>query len=244
MSGHSKWHKIQHKKGKADSARSNLFTKLSRAVTVAASSGGGDPAMNFSLRLAIDKAKAGNVPKDNIERAIKRGTGELNDGKIFEEVTYEGFGPSGVAFLVETVTDNKNRTVSEIKHAFSKFGGSMGGPGSVQWQFSNLGVIRISAEKKEGLGDKWSDLELDLMDAGVDDIIENELGVEFHCVPTSFQKVLEVINSYNLEIEDSGLEWIARETVNLGEQESVSVEKLYDTLDELEDVKAVYTNEL
>jgi len=243
MSGHSKWSKIQHKKGKTDSARSNLFTKLSRAITIAASQGGGDPEMNFSLRLAIQKGKEENLPKDNIERAIKKGTGDLNDGTVLEEVAYEGFGPCGVAFLVEAVTDNKNRAVSEIKYAFSKFGGSLGGPGSVQWQFERFGVMRLSKENKESVADKWSDFELALMDAGVDDIIDNEFGVELHSPVDNFQKVMEVVNSYNIEMDDSGLEWIAKETVSLNKEESDRVEKLYDALDELDDVRAVYTNE-
>ncbi|PIT86910.1 MAG: YebC/PmpR family DNA-binding transcriptional regulator, partial [Candidatus Magasanikbacteria bacterium CG10_big_fil_rev_8_21_14_0_10_43_6] len=134
MSGHSKWSKIQHKKGRTDKARSNLFTKLLRSVTLAAQEGGMDPDMNFSLRLAVEKAKAGNVPKDNIDRAIKKGGGAAKDGVVFEEVVYEGFGPHGVALIIEALTDNKNRTVSEIKHLLAKSGGSLAGPGSVQWQ--------------------------------------------------------------------------------------------------------------
>lgn len=243
MSGHSKWSKIRHKKGKTDSARSNLFTKLCKAITVASAQGGGDPDMNFSLRLAIEKAKSGNVPKDNIEKAIKRGIGELSEGAVFEEIIYEGFGPGGTAFLVETVTDNRNRTVSEVKHAFSKFGGSLGGPGSVKWQFNHLGVIRLSKEKKDGLGEKWTELELDLMDAGVDDIVESEFGVELYSSVDKLQSVLESVKKFDIEPEDSGLEWVAKENITLAENESSSANKLYDALDELDDVESVYSNE-
>src|SRR3989338_6283409 len=146
MSGHSKWHNIQGRKGKQDAKRSNLFTKFAKGITVAAQSVGGDSEMNFSLRIAIEKAKAVGMPKDNIERAIKRGTGELEGAQI-EEVIYEGYGPGGVAVLVKCLTDNKNRTVSDIKHIFSVHGGSMAGAGSVMWMFQQMGVIEISKEQ-------------------------------------------------------------------------------------------------
>src|SRR5690349_584932 len=145
MSGHSKWHNIQARKGKQDALRSGQFTKISKLITIAAKSGG-DPASNFSLRLAIDKARAVGMPKDNVERAIKRGTGELEGAQI-EEVLYECYGPGGVAVLVKCLTDNKNRTVSDIKHIFSKSGGSMAGAGSVLWMFNQMGVIEISKEQ-------------------------------------------------------------------------------------------------
>ncbi|MFH1286330.1 MAG: YebC/PmpR family DNA-binding transcriptional regulator [Candidatus Magasanikbacteria bacterium] len=238
MSGHSKWSKIQHKKGKADKARSNLFTKLSRAVTVAAQQGGSDPEMNFSLRLAIDKAKEGNVPKENIERAIKKGTGELDGGATIQEIIYEGYGPHGVAVLVETLTDNTNRTVSEIKHVFNTYGGSLGTPGSVQWQFQNLGVIRIASTKIQN-----SDLELEFIDAGVDDIVESEEGVEIICSKENLRGIMEILKEKNIVPDDSGLEWVTKEMIELDEQKSQSLEKLEDALDDLDDVGAVYTNE-
>ncbi len=245
MSGHSRWSKIQHKKGKTDKARSNLFTKLCRAITIAAQQGGGDPDMNFSLRMAIDKAKEGNVPKDNIERAIKNGTGELKEGVVLEEALYEGFGPGGVAFLVECVTDNKNRTVSEVKHAFGKNGGSMGGPGSVQWQFEHLGVVRIGESEKSKIKSLMSgnEFELSLIDAGVEDIIESEFGLEIRCARELFQKVLEAVQVFDLKIEDSGLEWVAKEEIDVEEAVSEKVGKLYEIFDELDDVKGIYTNE-
>ena len=146
MSGHSKWHNIQGRKGKQDALRSTMFSKYSKLITIAAK-GGGDPDKNFSLRIAIDKAKSVSMPKDNIDKAIKKGTGELNDGIVLEEALYEAFGPGGVAVLIKAVTDNKNRTVSEIKHTLTKSGGSMAGPGSVAWMFEQLGVIRLTVEE-------------------------------------------------------------------------------------------------
>ncbi len=240
MSGHSKWSKIQHKKGAADTKRGNLFTKLGKAVTVAAQQGGGDPEMNFSLRLAIDRAKAANMPKDNIDRAVKKGTGELKDGVALQEVVYEGFGPGGVAVLVEVVTDNTNRVVSEVKHLFNKYGGSMGGPGSVQWQFIQKGVIRFTPDKK--IGD-WESAQLELMDAGVGDIEESEEGVELISSKDSFMKVLEAVKNLGIEPDDSGLEWVAKESVEITEDAATKVEGLYNALDELDDVKDIYTNE-
>ncbi len=242
MSGHSKWSKIQHKKGKADKARSNLFTKLLRAITITAQQGGGDPEMNFSLRLAVDRAKAGNVPKDNIERAIKKGTGELKDGTIIEEAMYEGFGPGGVAVLVETMTDNKNRTVSEVKHALSRYGGSLGGPGSVQWQFERKGVVIIDTAKLQEVGIEKDQFELSLMDAGVEDISEEEGLISVISSISDFQKVLEAIQGMNIEASDSGLKWIAKDTMEISDEVMTKVESLYEALDELDDVREVYMN--
>lgn len=243
MSGHSKWHNIQGKKGKADKARSNIFTKVARLIMVAAREGGGNPDMNFSLRIAVDKAKAVNMPKDNIERAIKSGTGESKDDKVFEEVIYEGFGPSGTAFLVEALTDNKNRTVSEVKNVFSKYGGSMAGAGSVKWMFVRLGVIRLSGSENEKVKAKKSQFELELIEAGAEDIIESEFGLEIRCPVEKFQAVLEAVKKNGLEPESSGLEWMAKEPVALDEATSEKVSRLSDAFDEMDDVREVYTNE-
>ena len=243
MSGHSKWHNIQGKKGKADKARSNTFTKLSRAISLAAQQGGGDSEMNFSLRLAVEKARIANMPKDNIEKAIKRGTGELKDEAVLQEVVYEGFGPGGIAFLVEAVTDNNNRTFGDVKNAFSKNGGNLGSPGSVQWQFSHLGVIIVAKEKlieKNIIEDEFS---LKLIEIGAEDIIESEYGLEIRCELEKFKTVLDAVIASGLEPEDSGLEWVAKETVELDEEVKTKVEKLYEIIEELDDVKNVYTNE-
>lgn len=241
MSGHSKWHNIQGRKGKQDKLKANQFTKIGRMITLAAREGGGELAANFTLRLAIEKARAVNMPKDNIERAIKRGTGELHDGAQLEEIVYEGFGPNGIAFLVEAFTDNKNRTAGEIKHAFSAHGGSLGGPGSVQWQFERKGVVRVS--DKEKITHKKEEVELALMDAGIDDISESEYGFEIICPVPQFQKVLEVVQSFGITPEESGLEWIPKETVAVDQEAAEKVAGLYDVLDEMDDVRAVYTNE-
>lgn len=242
MSGHSKWHNIQGKKGKADQMRSGLFTKFSRAITIAASHGGSDPEMNFTLRLAIEKAKEINMPKDNIERAIKRGAGELNDGAALEEVLYEGFGPNGSTFLVEAVTDNKTRTVSEIKNVFGKFNGTIGGPGSVKWKYKNLGVLRFDCEEKAKLGGKWPEVELALIEAGLEDIEESEYGMELFCPVVDLKKMMETVKAYNIVLEESGPEWVAKEKVNLSVDDSKKAEGLYNVLDEMDDVKAVYCN--
>lgn len=240
MSGHSKWHNIQGKKGKADKAKANIFTKVSRAITIAAQSGGGDPSMNFSLRLAIDKAKEVNMPKDNIDRAIKKGTGELKDGVELQELVYEGYGPGGVALMVEVVTDNNVRSVSEIKHAFSQMGGSLGSKGAVAWHFEYKAVLRINAEKKAEIKN-WEELELSLMDAGVDDIRESENGVELIGPKEKFQAMNEVLHKVGISPDSAGLEWMAKETVEISEEQSHTLAKLIDALHDLDDVKEVYT---
>ncbi len=241
MSGHSKWHNIQGKKGKADKARASAFTKVSKAITIAAQNGGGDPTMNFSLRLAIDKAKEVNMPKDNIDRAIKKGTGELKDGVVLQEVVYEGYGPGGIAVMVESVTDNTNRALTEIKNAFTKAGGSLGSKGAVAWQFEYTAVLRISSEKKQDIKN-WEELELSLMDAGVDDIRESENGVELVGPKEKFQVMLEVLQKAEVIPESSGLEWMAKETIELSHEHVTALESLLEALDELDDVKEVYTN--
>lgn len=242
MSGHSKWHKIQHKKGKADAKRGASFTKLASAITIAAKEGGGDPDMNFSLRLAIEKAKKGNVPKDNIERAIKRGTGELKDGTEIQEVLYEGYGPGGIAIIIECITDNTNRTVSEVKHALSKYGGSLAGPGSVKWQFERMGVVMFSTEKKSAIED-WDTFELGMIDAGADDIRVAEEGVEIRCAMNQFKSVMDAVEAAGIEADESSLMWVAKEESSPDESTAGKMETLYDKLDELDDVKEVYTNE-
>jgi len=243
MSGHSKWHNIQGKKGKADKAKSNVFTKIARLIMVAAQQGGGDVEMNFSLRLAIDRAKSVNMPKENIERAIKRGTGELKDGVQLQELVYEGFGPSGVAVLIEVVTDNTNRAVSEVKNILTKNGGSLGGQGSVQWQFTRLGVIRFGNNERLKIESKKSDFELAIIEAGADNIEESSLGIEIRCAVEKFKDVLDVVKSFGLEPDDSGLQWVAKKEVKLDDGSSQKMEKIYELLEELDDVKEVYTNE-
>jgi len=241
MSGHNKWSKIKNKKGANDAKRSNTFTKLARNITISAQSGG-DPGMNFSLRMSIEKAKTENMPKENIERAIKRGTGEDKEGVVFQELLYEGFGPASIAVLIETVTDNTNRTITEVKNVFTKSGGNVGSKGSVQWQFEQKGVTRFTKEKKDNIED-WESMQLDFMDQGVEDIIESEEGVELLSSRENFQKMSEAVEKNNIEPDDSGLEWIAKETIELSDADSQKVANFVEKIEDLDDVKAIYTNE-
>lgn len=238
MSGHSKWHNIQARKGKQDAMRSGQFTKISKLIAITARSGG-DPAANFSLRLAIEKAKAVSMPKDNIERAIKRGTGELEGAQI-EEVLYECYGPGGVAVLVKALTDNKNRTVSDIKHIFSKYGGSMAGTGSVIWMFGQFGVISLSKEQLTAKNIDRDDFELNIIEAGAEDIVEDDT-LEIRTKVENFQKVLAKLKELNIEPE-SELRWIAKDTVEINVEVSQSLEKLFEELEENDDVEDYFTN--
>lgn len=242
MSGHSKWHNIQAKKGKADKARANVFTKLARAITMAAQTGGGDVETNFALRLAIDKARSANMPKDNIDRVIKRGTGALKEGAAMHELIYEGYGPGGVALLIEAVTDNQTRTASDVKHILSKHGGSLGAPGSVRWQFAHLGVVCIDSDQRAAIFDQRDAFELALMDAGIADMIDREDGLEIRCPKESFQRVLDAVQQHVPELADSGLEWVAKEPVHPDDAAMEALGGLYDALHELDDISEVYTN--
>ncbi|MAG44271.1 YebC/PmpR family DNA-binding transcriptional regulator [bacterium] len=233
MSGHSKWSKIHRQKGVADNKRGALFTKLGKAITVAAKMGGGDPDSNFKLRLAIDKARAGSMPKDNIDRAIKRGTGDLEGGKI-ESITYEGFATDGIALMIETLTDNRNRTSSAIKHILSKFGGSLSGPNAVSWMFEPKGIIRIKEMNDE--------LELELIDAGATDISTEEGGVTIYTQPNDLKKIKDILEQKNIEVEYAEVEQIPKEKKDVPEAQIGKLEKLFAELDENEDVNDFYTN--
>jgi len=234
MSGHSKWSTIKRQKGATDAKRGALFTKLGKGITIAAKEGGGDPETNFKLRLAIDQAKAANMPKDNIERAVKRGTGELDDGKKIESVTYEGFGPEGTAFMIEALTDNRNRTSAAMKHILTKYGGSLGGPNSVAWMFEQKGVIRIPKINDE--------LELELIDAGAIDIKKDDEGVTVFTRPNDLKKVKEFLEQKEIEIEYAEVEQVAKEKKEFNGTEAEKVQKLFDELDEDEDVNNYYSN--
>lgn len=238
MSGHSKWHNIQGRKGKQDALRSGQFTKVSKLITIAAKSGS-DPSSNFSLRIAVDKARAVGMPKDNIERAIKRGTGELEGAQI-EEVLYECYGPGGVAVLVKCLTDNKNRAVSDIKHIFSDHGGSMAGAGSVLWMFVQMGVVTVltsqfSVHREEN--------ELALIEAGAEEIKDGEENeVEIYTKMENFQKVLGVLKETGIEPKESGLQWIAKDKVEVNEEVTEKLGALFSELEENDDVDDYFTN--
>ncbi|MBD3359423.1 MAG: YebC/PmpR family DNA-binding transcriptional regulator [Candidatus Buchananbacteria bacterium] len=239
MSGHSKWATIKRTKGAADAKRASLFTKLARSITVAAKEKGGDPETNFSLRLAIEKAKSANMPKDNIERAIKRGTGEIQ-GEEIEEIFYEGFGPGGTALIIKALTDNRNRTSQSMKHLLSKYGGSLGGPNSVMWQFEQKGVIRLGSDK---LADKNpEELELTIIDLGAQDIKKESDYWVIYTKVEDLQKVNKGIEDLGLEVEYADLEYIAKEKIKVSPEIKEKNQKLFGALDEDEDVDDYYTN--
>ncbi|MFZ1926719.1 MAG: YebC/PmpR family DNA-binding transcriptional regulator [Solirubrobacteraceae bacterium] len=236
MSGHSKWASIKHKKAIVDSRRGQQFTKLARAVTVAARDGGGDPAGNAPLALAIAKAKAASMPKDNIERAIAKGTGEGGEADAIEAVLYEGYGPGGVAVLVEALTDNRNRTGADVRHGFSKHGGSLGEPGSVAYLFEKKGTIAVDAARYS---------EDDLMvavEAGAEDISVEEDIVEVVTQLADFAAVRTALEEAGIEIDSAELAYVPSSQVPIDENHARSLMKLIDVLEELDDVDAVYAN--
>jgi len=239
MSGHSKWANIKRTKGAADAQRANLFTKLTKSIAVAAREKGNDPDANFSLRLAIEKARAANVPKENIERAVKRGTGEIKGEKI-EELTYEGFGPGGAALIIKCLSDNKNRTASQIKHILINHGGSLGSPNSVLWQFEQKGVIRIENEKLAGKD--LSDLELKLIDLGAQDIIKEEDSLVIYTKTEDLQKVNKQLDDLGLSAAYAEIEYVPKEKITLAEKLLKKNQALFDDLDNDEDVDNYYTN--
>ncbi len=241
MSGHSKWSTIKNKKGKADVARSNLFSKLSKAIMVTARSGGGDLDTNFALRLAIEKAKKASMPKDNIERAVKSGSGELK-GQQIEEAIYEGYGPSGVAILVTILTDNKNRTLPAVKSIFSKAGGSLSSTGSVQWMFERKGqavILKSDLENKEMDKD---DFELEMIEVGADDIDFGDDEIIIQTKLEDLKNILEKLKEMNLDIEDSGLVWEAKDKVPVDDMTREKISKLFDKLEDNDDVEDYFTN--
>ncbi len=236
MSGHSKWSTIKRKKAAIDAKRGKLFTKLIKEITIAARQGGGDPGANPRLRLAIDNAKSANMPMDNIDRAIKKATGEL-EGVQYTELTYEGYGPSGVAILVESVTDNKNRTVAEVRHIFSKYGGSMGESGSVLWMFDRKGIITLPAQ-----GKTEDDLMEIVLDAGAEDIQFDDDYFEVTTEVETFEDVRKALADAGLEVENASLQWIAKNTVDVSGEAQEKVIKLIDMLEDNDDVQNVYSN--
>jgi len=237
MSGHSKWSTIKRKKGAADAKRGKIFTRLMREITVAAKMGGGDIDGNPRLRTAVDAAKAQNMPKDNIERAIKKGTGEL-EGVSYEEVTYEGYGPGGVGFLIECLTDNKNRAASEVRHILTKRGGSLAKAGAVSYQFEAKGLILLS---KEGL-DEEKAMELAL-EAGAEDVRDGEDVWEVYTAPGDFSEVLESIKAQGVEPEEAELTKISGTLVEVSDPvEAKKILTLAEALDEADDVQNVFNN--
>src|SRR5213079_953247 len=236
MSGHSKWHSIKHKKGAIDAKRGRMFTKLIKEITIAARIGGGDAEGNPRLRKAIQDAKGVNMPADNIKRAIQKGTGELEGGQL-DEIMYEGYAPGGVAMLVNVVTDNRNRTVSEIRHVFSKNGGHMGESGSVAWMFSKKGYISIEKSK----GDEEALMNL-AIDAGADDFSSDASAYEIYTSPEAFENVMNAVKAKGIQPETAEVSMIPQTYVKVEGKAAQQVIKLMEALDEHDDVQHVYGN--
>ncbi len=237
MSGHSKWSTIKHKKGAADAKRGKIFTRILKEMTVAARLGGGDPAGNPRLRAAVAEAKANNMPKDNIERAIKRGTGEL-EGATYEEITYEGYGPGGVAIIVEALTDNTNRTTPEIRHMFEKHGGNLGTPGSVRFQFEKKGYFAV--EKNVVGEDKLMEIALE---AGADDLqTDDSDAYEIYTSPDNFEAVRQALEANKIATVEAKLGMIPANYVSVDEAKAKAIMRLLELLDDHDDVQNVWSN--
>jgi YebC/PmpR family DNA-binding regulatory protein len=235
VSGHSKWSTIKHKKARVDAQRGKIFTRLIKEVTVAARMGGGDPEMNPRLRTAIAAAKAANMPADNITRGIKKGTGDL-DGVNYDEITYEGYGPGGVAILCETLTDNKNRTAAEVRHVFSKYNGKMAEPGAVAYMFEKRGVIRIPVE-----GNDEDTLMMEALEAGAEDVQVEDDNFQILSLQENFNEVQKALEE-KYEFETVGLEQLPKNTVEVTEKHAGGLLKLLDMLEDLEDAQKVTAN--
>jgi YebC/PmpR family DNA-binding regulatory protein len=236
MSGHSKWAGIKHKKAKTDAARGKVFTKLIREITVAARAGGGDPDGNPRLRLAIQTAREHNMPNDNIQRAIKKGTGDL-EGVRFEEFTYEGYGPAGVALLIDVLTDNKNRTTAEVRHALTRHNGNLGETGCVAWNFETRGVIRVNSDQC----DEETLMEA-AIEAGADDVSEEDGVFEIYTQPTNLLAVSEALQSANIPYQSAGIEKMPKTLVKVDGDDARKVLRLLEMIEDLDDVQRVSAN--
>jgi YebC/PmpR family DNA-binding regulatory protein len=236
MSGHSKWSTIKHKKAATDAKRGKLFTRLAREITLAAREGGGNPDVNFSLRLAVDKAKSANMPKDNIERAIKRGTGELK-GEELSEVTYEGYAPNGVALLLQVLTDNKNRAVADVRRIITRQGGTLADAGAVAWQFDRKGYIAVAPD-----GVDQDTLFEVAVEAGAEDVVFGDDLIEVYAELENFQAVRQALQEAGIRFETAELTMIPKTTMQLGEKETLQVMGVIEALEELDDVQQVYSN--
>jgi YebC/PmpR family DNA-binding regulatory protein len=238
MSGHSKWSSIKHKKGAADAKRGDLFSKLSKAIIVAARDGGPDPAGNLALQNAIEKARSYSMPKDNIERAIARGSGADADSSAFETVIYEGYGPSGIALIVEALTDNRNRTASEVRHVLSKHDGNLGGSGSVMWLFERRGLVLVAAD-----GVDEDELLLAAAEGGADDVSLDGSTFQVTCAPEELRAVREAVEAAGFTVESAELTMVPKTTVQVAEEAAArKILRLMDALEESDDVQDVFAN--
>jgi YebC/PmpR family DNA-binding regulatory protein len=236
VSGHSRWSQIKRKKGKTDVQRGKLFSKILREVTVAARHGGGDPKANMRLKAAIETARTANMPADNIKRAIQKGTGEL-PGEAYEEITYEGFGPGGVALLVRVLTDNRNRTAPEIRHLFERHGGNMGASGSVAWMFERKGVIQVDAERMAE-----DDVLAVALDAGATDMRRIEKVYEITTAPAEMEAVRGALEARSVPVLEGAVSFVPQSTVRVEGKDAQAVLRLVEALEEQDDVQAVYAN--
>jgi YebC/PmpR family DNA-binding regulatory protein len=237
MSGHSKWATIKRKKGAADAKRGQVFTRLTREIVMAAREGGGDVDSNFRLRLAVEKARAQNMPKENIERGIKRGTGSDKDGVVFEQVYYEGYAPHGIALMVEAVTENRNRTVAEIRHLLSRSGGNMGEAGSVGWQFTRQAYFAVPAA-----GVNFDDVFMMAAEGGAEDVSQDEDLIEITGPVEAFKKISDQLRAGNIHPEEAELRMVANQEIELSPDETVQVLRCIEALEELDDVQNVFSN--
>ncbi len=239
MSGHNKWSKIKNTKGAADAKRGAIFTKLAKAITLAARDGGGDPGMNFKLRISIDAAKAANMPNDNVERAIKRGTGEGEGGEMIEGL-FEAYGPSGVALVIETLSDNKNRISAEVSTTIKKSGANQAESGSVLFNFERKGVISF-LDAKEKIGDV-DEFELSMIDAGADDIVIEDEGATITGELASFQKLVEAVEANGVQPDEASLQYVAKMPLEIDADTQKKVDNIIEALEDLDDVQNVFTN--
>lgn len=237
MSGHSKWSTIKRKKGIADAKRGQVFTRLTREIVMAAREGGAEIDSNFQLRLSIDKARSQNMPKENIERAMRRGTGESKEGEVFEEVSYEGYGPKGVALVIQCVTENRNRTVAEIRHLLTRYGGNLGEAGSVAWQFKRVAYFSLPKEGNDF--DKIFELGVD---GGADDVTQDEDYIEIIAPVDHFKTLSNKLRDAGIQPEEAELRMIPNQMLDLNVEDTLQVMRAIESLEELDDVQNVFSN--
>jgi len=239
MSGHSHWSTIKHQKGVADAKRSQAFSKITRVIILAAKQGG-DPDTNSKLKMAMEQAKKVNMPNDNIERAIKKGLGET-EGEVFEEIVLEAYGPSGTALIIECITDNRNRTINEIKSILSQNGSKLASEGSVKWMFDRKGVIaaNLKAQKPDATKDA---IELEVIDQGAENLSWNGELIEIYTKPEELEKIKKGLEEKGILIESASLDWVAKEIINAGDKEKETIEKIFEALDDNDAVQEVYSN--
>jgi len=237
MSGHSKWSTIKRKKGAADAKRGQLFTRLAKEIAIAAREGGGDVDANFKLRLAIDRARRENMPKDNIERAIKRGTGEDKSAGEIERITYEGYASNGIAVLIDCLTENRNRTVAEVRHALTHGGGNVAEVGSVSWQFNRVAYFAINSSENDF--DKIFEL---AVEGGADDITSDEEMIEIYAPVEKFKEISDLLKSAGIETTEADLQYIPKQEISLDKEKTLKVMRIIEELEDLDDVQAVFSN--